>query len=164
MRNDECASVLPLLPEWIRGEAGDDEGRRVEAHVAGCADCAAEAELLRALRASRPEPPAELAARIKGGLRAAEARPGASPGWIPWEWSALVPRLAAVAAVLVLAASVLLLPGEDGGDGAGDLGIELALDQVPEVWLSEDGMVAGAPLLSDLTEEEMESLLEEMEP
>ncbi len=162
MRTDDCVEILPLLPEWIRGDVGDEERRRVEAHVEGCSDCRAEAELLRVLRASRPEPPAELAARIKGGLREAGARPGASPGWIPWEWTAFVPRLAAAAAVLVLAASVVLLPGRDPGDD--DLGVELALDQVPEVWLSDDGMVAGAPLLGDLSDEELATLLEEMEP
>ena len=158
MSNDACARTLPLLPEWIRGELEGSEAGRVEAHVEACEACGAEAALLRALARTRAEPPPELAGRIKGALRTAGASTERAGSW-----PALVPRVAAAAAVLVLAATVVLLPGGGEGDGAGG-GPELAMDAVPEVWLSDDGMVAGAPLLAELSEEELATLLEEMEP
>lgn len=162
MRTDECARILPVLPEWLRGEMEEAEARSVEAHVAACADCGTGAELLRALAGTREEPPPGLAERIKDALRAEEKGGDPVPG-TRWGWSAVVPRVAAVAAVLLLAATVLLLP--EGWEGGGEAErVELALESGSEVWLSDDGIVAGAPLLVDLSEEELVAVLEEMEP
>ena len=36
-------------------------------------------------------------------------------------------------------------------------------EPLPEAWLWDDGVVAGAPVLDDLTDAELEALLEEME-
>lgn len=44
-----CEEVAPYLPGVAGGELGGDTIRWVEAHVAGCASCAAEASRFRAL-------------------------------------------------------------------------------------------------------------------
>jgi hypothetical protein len=36
-------------------------------------------------------------------------------------------------------------------------------EPIPEAWLWDDGMVAGAPVFDDLTDAELEALIQEME-
>ena len=61
----ECpnANVRDLLPDLVHGRLDAETRVMVEAHLAGCADCAAEQALLRDLRASlRRTPHLDLAA------------------------------------------------------------------------------------------------------
>lgn len=98
----ECTGRELLLNAWIDGELDADAARELEAHLAGCAACRAEADALRAVqrlvraRAPRPRAPDVLRQRVR---RMAEsgvaARPRATRRW---------PGAAAAAALLVLAA------------------------------------------------------------
>lgn len=44
-----CDAIRELLPDVLTGSHAGEEGPRVDAHLAGCAACRAEADLLRAL-------------------------------------------------------------------------------------------------------------------
>jgi hypothetical protein len=155
MSEMNCEAVADLLPDWIADRLGPAEAARVDAHVRACADCAADAAVVRALRAARPAVPAGLSDRIAAGLRedevAVPAAGGAWSGWRRWATSA--------AAVLVLAVGTFVLRAGDPAASV-DLGA-VAVEE--SVWIADDGIVAGAPVLDGLSEDALAALLEEME-
>ena len=89
------ADVRDLLPDLMHGRLDAATRASVEAHVAGCADCAAELGLLRDLRAARGTPAVDIAAivAVVPTYRAAPRR-----SWVGW-------RAAATITVLVAGAS-----------------------------------------------------------
>ncbi len=101
-----CTQLPPEdLVAWLDGESGADDTARVEAHVAACADCRREAELLRgsaALLARLPghTAPAGFDARVVAAARAAPAPATSSSGRV----QRLRPQVAAAAAALVVVA------------------------------------------------------------
>lgn len=129
MMDCSSARIRDLLPEYAHGRLSAADRVAVEAHVAGCADCAAELSLVRAAASALSAAPATDVARIVAALPAPPRRPVA--GVIPIEsrrlrggaaggrWGA-PRRFAAIAAVLV-AAVALSLAGRRGGvdEGAG---------------------------------------------
>lgn len=65
----DCPNVgiRELLPELLHGALSAPERARVEAHVAGCAECSAELDVLRTVLATtraRPLPPVDVAAIV----------------------------------------------------------------------------------------------------
>ena len=66
----DCLSteVRDALPDVIHGNLDPAELARVEAHVASCAECAAELELLRTIMSSRPAAPPMDVQRIVSAL------------------------------------------------------------------------------------------------
>ena len=68
----ECgnAGVRDLLPDLVHGSIGADDRAVVEAHVAGCAACAAELALLREVRSALHAAPAVDVQRIVRSLPA----------------------------------------------------------------------------------------------
>lgn len=144
----------PQLPDWVAGRLPSGEARAVAAHVDACAECAAEAGLLRALLAARPEAPRDLAPRVSAALR--DDEPVAPRGRAVRRW----PRWAAsAAAVLVLAAGGYWVGIRDAPDFSG-LG-QIATEEASG-WISDDGIVAGAPVLDELSDDALLALLEEM--
>ena len=144
----------PQLPDWVAGRLPSEEARAVARHVDACAECAAEAGLLRALLAARPEAPWDLAPRVSAALRDNEPvvlRPRRVRRWPAWAASA--------AAVLVLAAGAYWVGIRDAPDFSG-------LGQIPteeaSAWISDDGIAAGAPVLDELPDDALLALLEEM--
>src|SRR3954469_530675 len=89
------ADVRDLLPDLLHDRLDAGMRAMVEAHVAGCADCAAELELLRQLRATRRTPAVDV-----GSIVAAVPayRTPARRSWVSW-------RAAAVITVMVAGAS-----------------------------------------------------------
>ena len=78
MKSMTCQELVDRLPDWTSGRLDDAESALVAAHVAECDDCSAQASVLGALFAARPEAPAGLAERIAHAARAqAHAVPGA---------------------------------------------------------------------------------------
>jgi hypothetical protein len=151
MNPTRCAELADRLPDWAAARLPSAEAAEVGAHVATCADCAAQVTALRAVLAARPPVPADLAARIGAALRA-EAEPARRPRhWAQWAGSA--------AAVLVLAVGTFVLRPENATEPL-ELGT-LTADE--SVWIADDGIVAGAPLLDDLSDDALATLLEEME-
>ena len=129
MMDCSSAGIRDLLPEYAHGRLSAAERVAVEAHVAGCADCAAELSLVRAAASALSAAPATDVARIVAALPAPPRRPEA--GVIPIEsrrlrgggagarWGA-PRRFAAIAAVLVGAVALSLAGRRDGvNEGAG---------------------------------------------
>src|SRR6266511_2395632 len=75
-----CDDVRPLISVGLDGELDEGRSAQMRAHLAGCAQCAAEREALsvtvRLLRAlPEADPPAELRRRIGAALLDAQRRP-----------------------------------------------------------------------------------------
>jgi hypothetical protein len=143
----ECGSIRELIPDLVAARLPATEAVRVEHHVRACADCRAELDLVRLLYASRAEAPAALLERIS---RVTTSR---RPARTWWGISA-----AAIAAVAL-------------GIGVVSDGAPAASPEVPafvreaeegEIWVSDDGLVAGAPALDDLSDEALLQLLDEL--
>lgn len=172
MSGQDCDRIRDVLPEWAVG-ALDAEGREaVGKHLSVCPDCAAEVEVLRAVLASRPEPPAGLEARIQArvreelqGLGAGEVPPGAA-GVIPlfrlnrWAPAWALPA----AAVVILSLGIGVVWSGGNGPEIQQGPVQVAVDEpLPESWLWDDGLVAGAPMYDGLTDEQLEALIQELE-
>lgn len=152
-----CQELADRLPDWAAGRLAEDEAARVAAHVDGCADCSAQASVLGALFVSRPQAPAGLGERITLAARAqarsmprGERRPWRRPAWA-----------LSAAAVLVLAVGTTLLRQPSQPTTTASVLGEVVLDE-SQVWIADDGMVAGAPVLDDLSDEALATLVEEL--
>lgn len=143
----DCGLVREAIPEMVHGLLEAEARARVEAHVATCAACEAELDLVRLLHDSRPETAAELVTRIRRGVafdRQAVHRP----------WWAL-----AAAAVAALALGI----GVTSGDGVGVAAPAFAME-VEEgwPWVLGEGTVAGSVVLEDLSDDALEALLADL--
>ena len=80
-------AMRDLLPEYVHGSLLGAQLARVSAHVAACADCAAEVALLNAVRSAFPAPAVDVAGIVaalpgpSARRRGAAVRGGARPGW-----------------------------------------------------------------------------------
>lgn len=112
-----------LLHDWVEGLLEPEAAARVRGHVAGCPECAAEADAIRELRAALAALPPSLepGRDLRPGVRS----PGVTTAMGP------LPRLAA-AAVVVVAAGVLAVIGiRTAGGGADGTGAAAASDESP---------------------------------
>jgi anti-sigma factor RsiW len=123
--NDCVSEVMrDALPDLIHGQLDEEKSAEVEAHVASCADCAAEIELLRLVVASAETAPAIDVARIaaaiptptrqgfllhQGGGQSSTVAPAQRSRGI---WSRTSLRIAATV-VIVAAGGLSLLVGRD---------------------------------------------------
>jgi len=160
----ECRKASELLPELARGTLDAADAARVRAHVSACADCREELALVGLLRRSAAAPPAGLAGRVRAAARlqagagelSAPRHTGGMRRVAWWGGSA------AAAVVLIVGANVLVT--RDGPPSEEELWEAFVDEQVPE-WV-EDGLVAGAPVLedlSDLSDEDLALVLQELE-
>lgn len=170
--NPTCGEVLDRLPDWSAGRLAEAEAGALTEHLAGCASCAAEAEVVGSLVATRPAPPLDLAARIAAAARSDVEREhaiarvsakGSARARVPaWALSA--------AAVLALAFGTTwidrpqeTLPAVSPTAAAlGEVPVENGLAVENAVLISDDGVVAGAPVLDELSDDNLVALLEEM--
>lgn len=175
----DCANVemRERLPELLHGTLPDALRRDTEAHVASCADCAAELELLHEVRQmldARPAPRIDTAAIV-----AALPRPSARPISSAPSRRSMVPssvwRMAAT--VTLLALGSLSLPGVRRIFGAGTPADSLVVDTsvTPQVAVLPEttGAVTPAPAVTsprrasltagggvtDLADEDLEALI-----
>lgn len=107
----ECTNIemREMLPSYLRGDDQNADRSRVMAHVAECADCRAELELLRAAHAMLTAAPAIDTSRIASRVAAA-SRAGAQPteGRSITSWRSPRRALLAAASIGVIAAASLL--------------------------------------------------------
>jgi len=147
--NVRCETAREMIPDLVGGRLSGSEASRITAHLDTCEACRAEADVLRLLFTSRPGAPAGLALRVRGAVhrdRGSARRP----------WWGL-----AAAAVAVLALGI----------GVASRSTTAARVTVPEfvaegsgasIWLTDDGMIAGAPALDGLSDEALRALLDEL--
>jgi len=172
MNDMSCGEARDLMPDLVNGRLGPEPTARLEAHVAGCAECGTELRLVRMIYASRPEVPEGLAASVGAAVLAdhrsrrrvpAERAAAAGVGRRrvergrpdrPW-WGVAAAAIAAVALGIGIrsgpareAPSVVPSYGYEVGEGG--------------LWLTDDGLLAGAPSLEGLTDEALMRLLEEL--
>lgn len=152
---NHCDGALrDQLPEIASGRATEPNRARGLAHAEVCADCAAELELLTRLYEDRPPLPDVLATRIAAGVRAGTPFRARRRRWVP-AWGL------AAAAVAGLAFGIPSLIERMSPTVAGD-DLE-AVAMLGSPWLSGDPLIAGAPVLESLSDDELTRLLEELE-
>jgi anti-sigma factor RsiW len=151
----QCETVRDLLPDHARAALAPAERQAVDAHIAACAGCAAEAALVALLARHPVVAPARLEARVLAAVRAPR------PARTVWQ-----PGRLALAASLVgalLTGGLLLRQGVSGPTPA--VQTSLAEDAVRAgalTWLAEPAL-SGGPALHDLSIDELETLLQELE-
>lgn len=167
-----CEFYADALVELAAGSLEEARVERVEAHLATCESCRRSLEVIRAVRRAPAPVPEALEARLQGAVRGvAVARPARAPGagsgirpswespwrgWRPWA----LPAAAAAALALWIGAGTWL--GVDSPAPGGDP--EVAVEYEPYgAWPGSNGEVAGELVLSELSVEELEALLEEMQ-
>lgn len=149
MTQMHCVDVQEAMPDFASGRTGADRARAVEVHLADCADCAEEFEFVRLLFAGRPGAPEGLADRV---VVAVERRRHRSTR--PW-WGLSAAAVAALAIGIGVSSERGALQSASGLDLASEF-------EEGELWLSDDGLLAGAPELDALTDEALFQLLEEL--
>lgn len=149
MSQTECGAVREMIPDV--GAARADEAARVlvESHAAGCFECAEELALTRTLFAARPEIPVDISQAVVSRVRRA-------PRTVSRPWWGIS---AAAVAALALGIGITSGPGPDAGlDGI----VVVEAEDEDELWLSDDGVLAGAPVWETLSDEALAELLDEL--
>jgi predicted anti-sigma-YlaC factor YlaD len=144
MNSFDCEAIRDLLPSLTRGELLSHEATLAQLHLDSCAACRAEAEIVRVLQTTLTPVPAELEARVLTAVR----RRGLLRG-----------RPARLALAATLAAAVI------GGSLIYDrAGVTSDLDVEAVSWAAaQDPLLHGGSQLSELSMEELEMLLAELD-
>lgn len=150
MTNLNCEYVREAYPDVLRGSAAVSTAAAVRHHIATCDECRAEAEMIARLQVAQPQVPAELHERIMAEVATRKRSRRFAPRHIA--------LAATVAAALIggplllnrLRAPELAAPVSAGNRGLGVVTVEAA-------------MMTGTGSLQDLTVEELEQLLGEIE-
>ena len=161
--------IRDRLADWAAGRLGAQEARAVSDAVEGDPELKAEAAVVQRLVAGRSRVPDGLEARIlaaveaDGEVAAAAATQQAGTGGPFWSRrQAGVPRWAlAAAASAVLAFGTLEIIRRTTVASLPDA-FMVTLEESPSPWVSDDGLMAGAPVLAGLTDEALANLLEEL--
>lgn len=194
-----CGTFRDRLVELGDGTLPALEAAETRAHLAGCAECAAESDLLRGLAAGRRSAPAGFAEGVLSAWRAGGSRravggsghatPARSPARLsvfgsgapiaggsgaggeagsgagvpaPGRVGAL--RLAATAAGVLLVGTLFARGGFGTDPDPTEVASTVAEAGVAILpWPGDDGVLAGAPALDALSNDEIEALLEELD-
>jgi len=146
MKPVDCGEVREWIPEHAR-DSRAHAGPSFHVHLRTCPECRAELELARLLYRTRPRPPAGLLERILNDIR----RRGDRLRHPAWGLTA--------AAVAALALGIGLTQGDRADVVAPAFAQELEEDWP---WSGEDGLVAGAPVLDDLSDADLAMLLDDL--
>jgi Putative zinc-finger len=150
MNQKLCANTKDLLPVFLAGDVTGADADSVQAHLATCEDCRAEAELIGRLRLTTPAPREELRARISEGVRL--IAPAGTSGGLPRRlWMA-------AAATVVLALGTGLVLDRVRSE---PLEIMIAEQLDSDFWPGDETMIAGGLVWDDLSDEELSVLLED---
>lgn len=164
--NTGCEFYSDALVDLAADRLEPERAERIEAHVAMCQDCQAALTVIRAVR----EAPAPMPRGLEGRLRVAaqgdepvvaletpeRGRPRPGRSWRPWALP-----VAVAAALAVWLGGEILSPAGPPSDGE-ELA-EVDSDYPYGAWPGSSGVVAGEVVLSELSVEELEALLEEID-
>jgi len=142
MNQMDCAGTREHLPELLRSIGTD---RLVEAHLDVCGECRAEWGPVRTLHRTRPRPSPGFEGRLLRRLRLERATDTGRSWW---------GLTAAAVAALMIGIGLTTGPAVDVVSPA--FAVEL-----DEGWplRSEEGLIAGAPVLDELSDDELSDLL-----
>lgn len=148
MSNMKCETVREWIPDYVSGRFASRDETSVQAHLNTCDECAAEVDLARLIFGSRVEAPDGLASRVRDAVRRDRTH-----GSRPW-WGISAAAVAALALGIGISSDdpaeiEISVPGYAYEIEAGDL------------WLSDDGLIAGAPAFDALSDEALLQLLDE---
>lgn len=149
MNGISCEHVRDLLP--LQGH--EDMAGAVDAHLAGCAACRAEAELVALLRSGLDPVPAGLEARV---LDAVRSRPGTRPVFTPGRFAMAATLAAAVIGGAAIWTSQSEPPAAQAVASAGEI-MDMAWDT------EGDPLLHSGSTLQQLSVEELELLLAELD-
>jgi len=149
MNNEACGTVRELIPDFVGNRLSAADLGVVDSHVLDCPECGAELALARVVLASRLKPPPELLERLLQSVGTVRHRPAQT--W--WGISA-----AAIAA-LALGIGISSDPAAQAPVDVPGYAYEV---EEGDIWLSDDGLVAGAPLLDGLSDDVLLQLLDEL--
>jgi anti-sigma factor RsiW len=163
----DCGTVQGLLAERVRGELDAAKAAELDRHVAACEACTAERAIVEWLRGNAVVPPAGLEGRIRAAVHAdpTVVAGGAGSGTHVRFWMRRRTWALASAAVAVLALGTTTLLNRGAGPSEEEVWAAF-FDGVRSVWVAGDGVVADAPVLddlSDLSDDQLAALLEELE-
>lgn len=147
MKPLDCDRVRELLADRHRIGLVSGSHLQLEAHLDTCDACRADADVIRVVQAATVTLPAGLEDRVVAAVR----RPPPRRRWVPAHFAI------AASVVFALLAGGMLLRG--GGEGANPFG-DVAVDVGPAI---EQPLLQGAPSLAELSIDELEALLAEME-
>lgn len=140
-----CEYILDVYPDVLNGSADPSVAQQVRAHVATCDECFADIALLTSLQSVQTPVPAGLHDRVLQAANARQPRWRASRGGL---------AMAATLAAAVIGGSLLVQTQNT----------TVKKQEQSFGFVSvEDAMVSGASSLDDLSVEELEKLLGEME-
>lgn len=149
----DCGAIRDLIPDFVASRLATDETDRVERHMRACADCRAELELVRTLLASRASVPDGLLERIVRDAVSGAVSGRRTPARTWWGISA--------AAIAALALGIGIT-SEDSAEPPLDVPGFVSEAEEGAIWLSDDGLLAGAPALDELSDEALLQLLDEL--
>ena len=165
--NTGCEFFSDALAALAADTLEPERVERVEAHLATCPDCRSALAVIRAVRRAPAPVPEGLEARLQAAARGdaptstpvvrLEQRSSPWRSWRPWA----VPAAVAAAVALWLAGSEILPPDVPTGEATGSAEVEAEYPY--GAWPASNGVVAGEVVLSELSVEELEALLEEMD-
>ena len=153
MKDDTCGTVRELIPDFVARRLAVDARAPVERHVDRCAECAAELELVRMVASGRPRVPEGLLERLLTAVEAGVDTHGVRP---PRTWWAVS---AAAVAALALGIGMSSRPVAEVPTDVPGYAYEV---EEGDIWVSDDGLVAGAPLFDDLSDDALLQLLDEI--
>jgi predicted anti-sigma-YlaC factor YlaD len=146
-----CDKVWDLLPDLLGQRLDARTEAAVRAHLQGCADCRAELSLVSAVASARLAVPTGLERRIQNAVR---GRSLARPRWP-------IAAAAAVAAAMIGGSALLRGALERQTDTVAPAAVT---DAQGAGWIGvDDAFMSGTSSLRDLSVEELEKLLVELD-
>jgi anti-sigma factor RsiW len=178
MTGKDCEMIREWLPEMNAGTLSAEDTEMVHVHLEGCPECRKELELIGFLREAMAKAegaadvPPGLEARIKARIRedlaveqsgAEGGRMRREVGFIPilGRISRAPPWALSAAAVVILALGTGVIWNQKTSESGLDPVVVATQDPLPESWLWDDGLVAGAPVFDGLSDAELEVLVKE---
>jgi len=151
MSDETCGAARALIPDAAGGRLTPEHERELGAHVRSCEECRAELDLANRLFEARPTVPHDLAARVIHAVRVDRR----SVRGRPW-WGLSAAAVAALALGIGISSTSTV---RTSGETAGELAAEV---ESSELWLSDDAVLAGAPVLEFLSDDAITALFEQL--